>query len=158
MDMTTISTAVSSVKTAIDIAKTLKSSDDLFEKAEIKLQLAELISSLADAKMQIAEAREELIKIDKEKSELKEKLNLKENLIFERPYYIIKQSNDKIDGPFCQICYDNDNKFIRLHDSNIKGAWNCPVCKEDFYDKNYDLEEAKKELDLNIDMIKSLYN
>jgi uncharacterized Zn finger protein (UPF0148 family) len=161
MDMATISTAVTSVKTAIDIAKTLKDSDDLFEKAEIKLQLAELISSLADAKMQIAEVQEELITSDKERNELKEKLSLKENLIFERPYYVIKQNDNKNDGPFCQICYDNDNKFIRLHDCNINGAWNCPVCHQSFYDKDFDVEEAEKrakaELARKMDVMKSVY-
>ena len=151
MDMATISTAVSSVKTAIDIAKTLKDSDDLFKKAEVKLQLAELINSLADIKMQLAKVQEELIISDKEKNELREKLSLKENLIFERPYYIIKQNDDKNDGPFCQICYDNDNKLIRLHDCNIRGAWDCPVCHQNFHDKDYDFEEAKKRAKIDLD-------
>ena len=112
MDITTVSTALNSVKMAIDIAKTLKNSDDIFEKAEIKLQLAKLIVSLADAKMLIAEIQEDLIACNKEKNKLKEEINFKENLIFKRPYYLIKQSNNGTDGPFCQICYDNETKQL----------------------------------------------
>jgi len=142
--MIDIAVAVGSVKSAIEIAKLLKESTDSFDKAEVKLQLAELIGSLADAKMQIAEIQEELIKSDKVKKGLEEKLYQKENLFFERPYYLIKQNEDKDDGPFCQICYDDNNKLIRLHNSLILGAWNCPICKQNFNDKNYDYEEGQR--------------
>ncbi len=156
--MIDIAVAVGSVKSAIEIAKLLKDSTNSFDKAEIKLQLAELISSLADAKMQIAEIREVLIESDKEKKELEKKLNQKENLFFDRPYYLIQQKDDnKTDGPFCQICYDNHQKLIRLHDSSILGAWNCPICNQNFYDKNYDSEEAHKRTKDTIEQISSIF-
>ena len=82
--MIDIAVAVGSVKSAITIAKLLKDSADSFDKAEVKLQLAELIVSLADAKMQIAEIQEALIESDKDKKELVNKLNLKENLFYEK--------------------------------------------------------------------------
>jgi len=142
--MIDIGMAIGSVKSAIDIAKLLKDSADSLDKAEVKLQLAELIGSLADAKMQIAEIQEALIESDKEKKELENKLSQKENLFFDRPYYLIKQ-DDNNDGPFCQICYDKDNKLIRLNnDPFISGQWDCPVCKQEFQDKNYDYEKAHK--------------
>jgi DNA repair exonuclease SbcCD ATPase subunit len=142
--MIDIAGAVGSVKSAIEIAKLLKDSTNSFDKAEVKLQLAELISSLADAKMQIAEIREVLIESDKEKKELEKKLNQKENLFFDRPYYLIQQKDGKTDGPFCQVCYDNNQKLIRLQVSSSLGAWNCPICNQSFFDKNHDSEEAHK--------------
>ena len=143
--MIDIGMVVGSVKSAIDIAKILKDTADSLDKAEVKLQLADLIGSLADAKMQIAEIQEALIESDKEKKELETKFSQKENLFFERPYYLIKKDDENNDGPFCQICYDKDNKLIRLEDHLfIAGEWDCSVCKQKFLDKNYDYEEAEK--------------
>lgn len=131
-----IAVAVGSVKSAIEIAKLLKDSADSFDKAEVKLQLAELIGSLADAKMQIAEIQEALIESDKEKKELIDKLNLKENLIYEKPYYFKKINEQEKDGPFCQLCYDKDSKLIRLQDWR-DGQWHCQSCITSVYDDNY---------------------
>ena len=140
--MIDIAVAVGSVKSAITIAKLLKNSADSFNKAEIKLQLAELINSLADAKMQIAEIQEALIESDKEKKELVSKLNLKENLIYEKPYYFKKIDEQEKDGPFCQLCYDKDSKLIRLQDLG-EGQWNCQSCKIIVYDNNYKVDSEE---------------
>jgi len=156
--MIDIGMAVGSVKSAIDIARILKDTADSLDKAEVKLQLAELIGSLADAKMQIAEIQEALIESDKEKKELEKKLSQKENLFFERPYYLIKQDNEDNDGPFCQICYDKDRKLIRLNNNRfIAGEWNCPVCKENFRDKDYDYKEAQRRNERTLQSIKSVF-
>lgn len=156
--MIDIGMAVGSVKSAIDIAKILKDSADSLDKAEVKLQLAELIGSLADAKMQIAEIQEALIESDKEKKELEKKLSRKENLFFERPYYLIKQNNENNDGPFCQICYDKDRKLIRLNNNRfIAGEWECPVCKERFRDKDYDYEEAAKRNERALESMRNIF-
>ena len=134
--MIDIAVAVSSVKSAIEIAKVLKDSSDSFDKAEFKLQLAELIGSLADAKMQIAEIQEALIESDKEKKELINELNLRENLIYEKPYYFKKLNEGEKDGPFCQLCYDKNSKLIRLQDWG-DGQWVCQSCKTSVYDDTY---------------------
>lgn len=127
-----IAVAIGSVKSAIDIAKLLKDSTDSFDKAEIKLQLANLICSLADAKMQIADIQEALIQNDKEKKELLNKLNLKEDLIYEKAYYWKKLNEHDKDGPFCQRCFDSDEKLIRLQGGNTS-RWNCKKCDKVYY-------------------------
>jgi len=137
--MIDIAVAVGSVKSAIEIAKLLKDSADSFDKAEVKLQLAELIGSLADAKMQIAEIQEALIDSDREKKALLDKLNLKENLVYEKPYYWKKNGKDK-EGPFCQLCYDKDSKLIRLQDWG-NGEWECKSCKTHITDENYKIDD-----------------
>ena len=131
--MIDIAVAVGSVKSAIEIAKLLKDSADSFDKAEVKLQLAELIGSLADAKMQIAEIQEALIESDQEKKELINKLNLKENLIYIKPYYWIKINEQDKEGPFCQLCHDKDSKLIRLQEWD-NNEWNCQSCRTHYYD------------------------
>jgi ribosomal protein L37AE/L43A len=138
MDIASISTAVSSVKTAIDIAKLLKDSADSFEKAEVKLQLAELISSLADAKLHIAEIQDALIESEKSRKALQDKLILKENMLFERPFYWIKGENESKDGPFCQRCYDDESKQIHLQlIGRNNDLWKCNKCANEYKGPNY---------------------
>ncbi|NOR58797.1 MAG: hypothetical protein GQ474_09775 [Sulfurimonas sp.] len=133
--MIDIGMAVGSVKSAIEIAKTLKDSTDLFDKAEVKLQLAELIGSLADAKMQIAEIQESLIASEQEKKELINKIKVKSNMIYEKPYYW-KLDGEEKDGPFCQRCFDADEKSIRLQGGN-NDVWTCKQCDKTFRGSGY---------------------
>ncbi len=135
-DIATISTALGSVKTAIDITKLLKESSGTLQKAEVDLKLAELINSLADVKIKMADIKEALLESENEKKELKAKLTLQAKLEFEMPYYWTIEKDGKKDGPFCQLCYDKEKKLIRLQDSN-NGEWSCLACKGYFRDKNY---------------------
>lgn len=57
-DLATIGAALSSLKTATDIVKFLRSSDLSLERAELKL--ADLLSSLADAKIELIEGQDTL--------------------------------------------------------------------------------------------------
>jgi len=136
MDLTTISTALSSLKTATEIAKLIKNSDNSLEQAESKLKLADLISALADAKIQMTEIQQVLLEKDDEIKALNQKLNTKEKLQWEQPYYWRIDGNQK-EGPFCQQCYDKNHELIRLQGSN-NGYWECKTCKNFYKDKNYD--------------------
>lgn len=140
MDLSSISTALASIKTATDIAKLIKDSDITFERAEAKLKLAELISVLADAKIQIAEIQQALLDKDAELRDAKEKLAIKENLQWESPYYWLLDGTKK-DGPYCQCCYDKDKALIRLQDCS-NGTWYCRVCKGTYTDSSYKPNES----------------
>lgn len=136
MDLSSISTALASIKTATDIAKLFKESGVSFEKAEAKLKFAELIEALADAKIQIAEVQQFLIEKDAELREAKEQLVVKEKLHWEGPYYWLLDGTKK-DGPYCQHCYDKAHTLMRLQ-SREKGYWECMECKSSYYDSRYD--------------------
>lgn len=135
MDVSTISTIFTTVKTATDIAKLLRESGLTLEKAETKLKLAELIEALADLKMQLADVRELLLEKDEEIKKLQGSLNLKESLIFEIPYYWLQGKNGK-EGPYCQVCYDKDGKAVRLQGDG-SGYWQCQVCNNSYTDSKY---------------------
>lgn len=135
-DIATISSILSSIKTATDIAKLIKESDISLEKAETKLKLADLISSLADARIEIANIQEMLISKDQSIKELKESINIKEKLNWESPYYWLMDGSKK-EGPFCQHCYDDRNKLIRLQGDN-SGYWECKTCKNSYTDSSYE--------------------
>jgi len=64
-DIATISSILTSIKTATEIAKFLKDTNISLERAETKLKLAEMVSALADARLKTAEIQELLIEKDK---------------------------------------------------------------------------------------------
>ncbi|HEY8272026.1 MAG TPA: hypothetical protein VIG33_14135 [Pseudobdellovibrionaceae bacterium] len=132
MDVTTV---LSSIKTATEIAKLIKNSVDTLEKAESKLKLADLISALAEAKIQVTEIQQILLEKDAKLKVLQEQLTKKEMLQWESPYYWLIDGTLK-DGPFCQHCYDKNLDIIRLQ-GNGKGFWECKACKNSYKDKSY---------------------
>ena len=136
VDLTVITSALSGIKSATDIAQFLKGANASLDKAETKLKIAELISALADAKIAIADIKEVILEKDQQISELEQVQNIKSELVFESPYYWLKDPDGK-DGPYCQQCYDNDQKLIRLQCPNNNGYWACKTCKSDFKDKTY---------------------
>jgi len=132
MDIGTISTILSSLKTATDIAKFIKDSGITLKDAETKLKLADLISALADAKIEIAAVQQTLIDKDTEILKLQDQLKIKGNIRWEDPYYWLID-NDKKDGPYCQQCYDKNGDLIRLQGDG-RGFWDCRACKSDYTD------------------------
>jgi len=136
VDINSISAALGSLKTATDIAKLIKESGAKLEQAEVKLKVAELVSSLADAKMEIADIQNLLVDKDQQITKLNEELSTKNNVVWEAPYYWVKENESK-DGPFCQHCFDKDKLLIRLQQHSVKGSWKCFSCNGYFRDKNY---------------------
>lgn len=135
-DITNISTVLSSIKSATDIAKKIKDSDLTLEKAEMKYQLAEMMNSLAEAKSEMAEIQNLLLEKDGRIRELEESLSLKGNMIWRDPVYYLKTQNGE-DGPYCQQCYDNNQKAIRLQTIE-EGNWVCKACGNSFFSRDYD--------------------
>jgi hypothetical protein len=86
---------------------------------------------------QILEAQEKLLEMQKkiqelenENMELRGSLKIKENLIFEKGMYWILEDNKK-DGPFCSVCYDDKKKLIRLHAGMNERSF-CKACRNYF--------------------------
>ena len=129
----TISTAIGCIKTATEIAQLLKTSDETYIRAELKLKLAELMEALADAKISISEFKEIVKKKDDRIKELESRfesdLNKQEEMIFKNGAYFTK--ND--DGPFCTGCYDTKHLKVRLtnmpRDFHNIAKYRCPNCK-----------------------------
>ena len=96
-----------------------------------------------EAQEQIMALREAAVELKSENSELKSqilelkrKLEIKEKILWEAPYYFL-QEGEKKDGPYCQHCYDNsDKKLIRLQQGG-KGIWDCLACGNVVHDRDY---------------------
>ena len=132
-----LSLLLTQTKTALDIAKFIKSSQDTLDKSEQKLKLAELIEALADIKMETAEIKSMIIDKDEEIIQLKKQLQLKNDLEYEAPYYWMNNGKNDKDGPFCQKCYDVDKQLIRLQKMGNNDLWSCHNCLGKFKGKYY---------------------
>ena len=86
-------------------------------------------------KLETAEIKSLIIEKDEKIQSLENQLKLKNDLVYEAPYYWMKNNNDK-EGPFCQKCYDADQKLIRLQRGN-NDNWGCRNCKGYFKGKDY---------------------
>lgn len=135
MDLSTISTAISTVKSAYELLKVISDSSGSLEEAEIKLKLAELKNAIVDTKSQISDIQMELISKNEKIQELENQIKIQNELKFEQPYYW-KITDGKQEGPYCQKCYDDNKKLVRLQDEKF-GCWRCLVCSSYFRDKNY---------------------
>lgn len=140
VDLTIITSALAGIKSATEIAQHLRGANISLDKAETKLKIADLISALADAKIAIADIQGVILEKDQQITELKQAQELKSKAVFEKPYYWLENSDKKDgprDGPYCQQCYDNDQKLIRLQCPNNNGYWICKTCKSEYKDKTY---------------------
>ena len=131
-----LSLLLTQTKTAVDIAKFIKNSSGTLDKSGQKLKLAELIEALADIKMETAEIKSLIIEKDEKILALENQLRLKNDLIYEAPYYLIDNGENKKEGPFCQKCYDADKQLIRLQ-FRVNDIWDCHNCKGMFKGKEY---------------------
>ena len=104
---------------------------DLIKKG-MTLEAQEQIMVLREAAVDL---KEENIDLRERLSELKKKLDLKDHVEWEAPYYFLRCA-DKKDGPFCQHCYDKNEQLIRLQ-SRGNGFWACLSCKNTVADKDY---------------------
>jgi hypothetical protein len=125
------------IKTAVDIAKEVTSMSSSPTTAELKMKLIGVIDGLLDAKQAILDISENVEKKDAQIRDLTAKLELKANVIYEKPYYY-SYKEDRRDGPFCQKCWDVNQLLVRLIEShNTKGEWQCRNCKTWYNDASY---------------------
>lgn len=137
VDIAMVSAALTSIKTATDVARLIKDGEKQLDQAEFKLKLADLIGNLADARIEIASITELLAAKDAEIRSLQAQLELKENLIWEAPLYWTTKDGQR-DGPFCQQCFDTKEKLIRLiNKNNQQGLWHCQTCTSIVTDSTY---------------------
>jgi len=132
MDIATISSLLGSIKTATEIARTIKDSGATLEQAEVKLKLADLISTLADVKLEAAGIQEDLLAAKEQIQRLEAAAKQRAALTWKQPcYWMPRPADSSVEEPYCQPCNDNDKRLSRLHDDG-KGAFSCMVCKMNF--------------------------
>lgn len=99
-------------------------------KMGLTIEAQEKIMALREAAVELKAENTEL---KEQLAELKKKSDMREKLVWEPPYYFLKDG-DKLDGPYCQHCFDKDQKLIRLQRYG-DGGWECRACDNMFYEK-----------------------
>lgn len=127
-DPASITTALATIKTAIDIAKAIRSADISLDKAETKLKFAELYELLADAKMNVVEISDVLSEKENQISSLQKAFEFKGKT--ERigdAYFEIDNDGLPFGDPYCPACIELGKPAIHL----LVGVrcFNCPACK-----------------------------
>jgi hypothetical protein len=94
------------------------------------------------AREKIMELREAAILLQEENLALRQQLSElalgkppRANLHFEKGVYWAETSPDHggRQGPFCQACYDKENRLVHLHRNLAPGGgWFCAVCRNNF--------------------------
>lgn len=136
-DIGAISAGISSIKTAIFIAKELKGVASSYKDAEIKLKIAELLEAMSEAKMQLVDAQDENLELKQKIRELEEALSKQDEVVFRDGYYFMAEPQEgKPEGPFCPNCYSNDRRLSVLsevtNDFRVFGKYHCPACNQRF--------------------------
>lgn len=126
MDIGSVTAALGSIKTATDIAKFIRESDLSLEKAELKLKLADLMAALADARIEVAEIQQAVAEAESQIKDLQAQLAIRAKVKWEEPLYWLETETGR-DGPFCQRCYDTEEKLVRLQGSG-DGHYSCRAC------------------------------
>jgi len=127
--MIDVMNSLASIKSTYELAKSLKAGIDKIDDVQMQMQMAKLVQELAEATVDASEKATRIY-------ELERQLNEKMNLIYEPPYYRLKRKDGSIVGPFCQTCYDSEQKIIRLQEGGT-GIWRCFTCDHTFYDGDY---------------------
>ena len=136
--LSSTTTVLGTINNAIETIKLLKNSTHSQREIERNKLLADVTKALADAHQEISK-NQQRIRDDAERIRgLEEQVNLKEKLSYVSPYYLLIK-DDKKDGPYCQVCYDDKKKLIRLQEGikDNQGLWDCNVCNKNFKDSTY---------------------
>lgn len=123
------------LKTATDIAKSLRDPAMKIEHTETRLQLAELLEALADVKISSVDLEELLQAREKEILELKDAIAQKADVMKSGDAYFRKGSDGKPQGDaFCLNCWESGkNVYHLVREKNAAGLHMlCPTCRMNF--------------------------
>jgi len=101
-----------------DVANVVRKADNI-----------ELYSQILDLQQEALELLEENHNLKKELQSVHDNKEIKESLFLKEHFYY-RKINDVDDGPYCPSCWDDKNKLIRCHISNVYGIdlARCPIC------------------------------
>jgi ribosomal protein L37AE/L43A len=131
-----VSAAILTVKGVVEIAKGLKDISQSFREADYKAKVAEIYNNLADVTMQLADIKTLVVQKDEEISKLKEAAKFKGKMTIEKHFYYIDDEAGR-DGPFCQVCFDDTKKLMRITGSPNSDWWECKKCKNSWDNPKY---------------------
>jgi hypothetical protein len=128
-DFGAIASALSGIKTALDIAKGIREANAQLETADFKLRLADMMGALADARISIADVQQQLSEKDAMIEELQTAVANSETVVKRYDaYYSVDEAGNPKGDPFCLKCWEHDHKLHHLAYKRGMGSV-CHVCK-----------------------------
>jgi hypothetical protein len=129
-----IAAGIASVKTALDIAKTLKDINKSFDEATYRANITDLIEKLSDARLALVEAKEQIFDKDKEIEALKNVKIERGNLVKGDGGYQYQANNAgaPVGFPMCPKCDPLDGRLIQLIENKVGNAAKCPACANEY--------------------------
>lgn len=90
----------------------------------------ELYGQILEVYEKLLEQQKKIDELERENKTLSEKLEIKENLVYENNAYWMIRNGQK-EGPFCTVCWDADKRAVRLHPDGNPAYYRCQKCKTD---------------------------
>lgn len=130
MGIPEIAAALAAIKTATDIARTVKTAETSLSHAELKLRLADMISALADVKIELSALAETIVNKDLKIKELERLLEEKKDIEkFGDAYYRLSETGEAKGEPLCTKCWEVDKMQVHLvANQNNRSFMTCPNC------------------------------
>lgn len=94
-----------------------------------RLRDVELKQKLADVQVECAKLAEENSKIRQELIDLREQVNIRQEMEYQNDVYWRRVEKDRYAGPYCPKCLDGDKKAARMSNRPDDFFWRCPVCR-----------------------------
>ena len=132
MEIASTVAIISGITKVIDTINGLRNSSSPLKKAEMELQFVNIVSKLVDAKVEISNVQQQSLEKEQQINALKEQISMKGSTQFEAPFYWVIDGSTR-NGPYCQACYDEHNKYIRLYNYK-ENWWQCKTCKNTYED------------------------
>lgn len=88
----------------------------------------EQYSQILNAQKELLEMQKKIFDLEIENRSLKEKLETRDSLVYEKNSYWV-QIEDIKDGPFCSCCWDDNKKTVRMQPCGNPAYFDCPKCQ-----------------------------
>jgi len=93
-----------------------------------RLRDSELQQRMADVQMECAKLAEENARLRQELIDLREQVQVHEEMHYHDNVYWRPVGGGKREGPFCPKCFNGNSKASRMTERSNADWWKCPVC------------------------------
>jgi hypothetical protein len=94
-----------------------------------KIDNVDLYRKILDLQAQVMNLEEENAKLRTDNSDLRDRLEVKGSLVFNKDCYWLPRADNGPDGPFCSNCWDTRTQLVRMIRCGNPAFSECPTCK-----------------------------
>lgn len=130
--MVEVSTITATLGAAITALKEIGKVAEKTKDRELNRLVLELQQSMMTANTQLLGLATENQQLQGRILTLEHIGEIEKELVYRDSVYW-RQRNGGADGPYCQVCWDDAKKLIRLNPGATAGTYGCGVCKESYW-------------------------